>query len=320
MAPSRPPAGAVRALRTAGSVGALLMGGVVIWEGYKAVGEALGGVWPGTEVDLPVRPDDRSMPHVWEIVGVLFAPARRGGEDLLGTILLQAALFTWRIALVGFVVGSVFGLLVAILLVRSRLAERSLLPYVIASQTIPILAIAPIVVIWGGRAGLPTWSAVAFVSAYLSFYPVTIGAVRGLRSPAATATELMRSYAAPPRTVLLQLQLPAALPYLFPALRIAATASIIGAIVGELPAGQSQGLGRAILGFASSFSAAPEKLFASVLVSALLGIVFVGLVALVERLVVPAPLRHDDPTETVAMTTLVPAGSLAALATVAAAR
>ena len=306
MAPSRPPAGAVRALRTAGSVGALLMGGVVIWEGYKAVGEALGGVWPGTEVDLPVRPDDRSMPHVWEIVGVLFAPARRGGEDLLGTILLQAALFTWRIALVGFVVGSVFGLAVAVLLVRSRLAERSLLPYVIASQTVPILAIAPIVVIWGGRAGLPTWCAVAFVSAYLSFYPVTIGAVRGLRSPAATATELMRSYAAPARTVLLQLQLPAALPYLFPALRIAATASIIGAIVGELPAGQSKGLGRAILGFASSFSAAPEKLFASVLVSALLGIAFVGLVALVERLVVPAPLRHDDPTETVTVTVTAP--------------
>jgi NitT/TauT family transport system permease protein len=124
---------------------------------------------------------------------------------------------------------------------------------------------------------------------------VTIGAVRGLRSPAATATELMRSYAAPPRTVLLQLQLPAALPYLFPALRIAATVSVIGAIVGELPAGQSRGLGRALLGFASTFSAAPEKLFASVLVSALLGIVFVGLVALVERLVVPAPLRHDDP-------------------------
>jgi ABC-type nitrate/sulfonate/bicarbonate transport system permease component len=101
--------------------------GVLLWEAYKAVGQALGGVWPGTEVDLPVRPDDRAMPHVWEIVGVLFAPARRGGEDLLGTILLQAALYTWRIALVGFVVGSVFGLLVAVLLVRSRLAERALL-------------------------------------------------------------------------------------------------------------------------------------------------------------------------------------------------
>jgi NitT/TauT family transport system permease protein len=102
--------------------------------------------------------------------------------------------------------------------------------------------------------------------------------------------------------VLLQLQLPAALPYLFPALRIAATASIIGAIIGELPAGRSDGLGRAILGFASSFSAAPQRLFASVLVSALLGILFVALIGVVERLVVPAPLRHDDPAETVSVT------------------
>lgn len=291
---------AAEAGRTARSVTLILLAGVLLWEGYKALGQALLAVWP--TVPLPVRPDDRSMPHVWDIVGTLFVPARRGGEDVLLVILLDAALYTWRIALVGFVGGTLFGLAMAVLLVRSRLAERSLLPYVIGSQMIPILAIAPIVVIWGGRAGFPTWVPVAFISGYLAFYPVTIGAVRGLRSPAATATELMRSYAAPPRTVLLQLQLPAALPYLFPALRIAATASVIGAIVGELPAGRSDGLGRAILGFASSFSAAPQRLFASVLVSAALGIVFVGLVALVERLVVPAPLRQPD-TETVSPAT-----------------
>jgi NitT/TauT family transport system permease protein len=287
--------------RTAVSVAVILAVLALLWEGYKALGQALLQVWP--DAPLPVRPDDRSMPHVWDIVGTLFVPARRGGEDVLLVTLGEAAFYTWRIALIGFVGGTVVGLGLAILLVRHRLFERSLMPYVIGSQMIPILAIAPIVVIWGGRAGLPTWAPVAFISGYLAFYPVTIGAVRGLRSPAATATELMRSYAAPPRTVLTQLQLPAALPYLFPALRVAATASVIGAIVGELPAGQSQGLGRAILGFASSFSAAPQRLFASVLVAALLGIVFVGLVALVERLVVPAPLRHDDPAETVSLTT-----------------
>lgn len=301
--------GLAEAARTARSVALLLLLGVLLWEGYKAVGQALLAAAPS--LPLPVRPDDRSMPHVWDVVGTLFVPARRGGEDVLLVILTDAALHTWRIALVGFVGGTLFGLAVAVLLVRSRLAERSLLPYVIGSQMIPVLAIAPIVVIWGSRAGLPTWAPVAFISGYLAFYPVTIGAVRGLRSPAATATELMRSYAAPPRTVLLQLQLPAALPYLFPALRIAATASIIGAIVGELPAGQSEGLGRAILGFASSFSAAPQRLFASVLVSAVLGIVFVGLVALLERLVVPAPLRHTDPTETVSPLTAASAVSTA---------
>ncbi len=300
------------AARTVASVTLILLGFVLLWEGYRFVGEALGGTWPGTDVDLPVRPNERTMPHTWEIVGTLFEPARRGGEEVLLVILLRAALVTWQNALLGFVAGTVLGLGIAVLFVRSRLAERSLMPYVIASQTVPVLAIAPIVVIGGSRAGLPTWAAVAFISTYLAFYPVAIGAVRGLRSPAATATELMRSYAAPPRTVLLQLQLPAALPYLFPALRIAATASVIGAIIGELPAGRSGGLGRAILQFASTFSAAPEKLFASVLVSALLGIVFVGLVATVERLVVPAPLRHDDPTETTSMTASMPAAGVLA--------
>lgn len=282
--------------RTALSVSLILAGFAVLWEGYKVIGEQLASAG----LPLPVRADDRTMPHLWDIVLTLFQPARRGGEDVLLVILAEAALHTWRLALLGFVAGSVLGLALAVLLVRHRLAERGLMPYVIASQTVPVLALAPILVIWGGRAGLPSWAPVAVISAYLAFYPVTISAVRGLRSPAATATELMRSYAAPARTVLWQLQLPAALPFLFPALRVAATASIIGAIVGELPAGQSAGLGRTVLQFASTFSSAPEKLFASVVVSALLGVAFVGVVALVERLVVPAPLRHHDPMETVA--------------------
>jgi NitT/TauT family transport system permease protein len=291
--------GLSRSARAALSATLIVLALVALWEGYKAVGQALGGTWPGTDVRLPVRPDDRSMPHTWDIVATLFQPARRGGEDVLLVILAEAAFYTWRIALVGFVLGSLFGLLLAVLLVRSRVAERGLMPYVIASQTVPVLAIAPLLISFTRREQLPIEVPIAFLSAYLAFYPVTIAAVRGLRSPAATATELFRSYAAPPRTVLLHLQLPAALPFLFPALRIAATASVIGAIVGELPAGQSAGLARAILQFASSFSSAPEKLFASVLVSALLGILFVGLVALVERLVVPEPLRHKDPAEQV---------------------
>ncbi|WP_336920937.1 ABC transporter permease [Aquipuribacter sp. SD81] len=287
----------------------------LLWEGYKWAGQASGGTWPGTTLELPVRPDDRAMPHTWDVLATLFEPARRGGEEVLLVILGRAAFYTWRIALVGFLAGSLFGVALAVLVVRSRVAERGLMPYVVASQTVPVLAIAPLLISFSRREQLPIWLPVAFLSAYLAFYPVTIAAVRGLRSPAATATELMRSYAAPPRTVLLHLQLPAALPFLFPALRIAATASVIGAIVGELPAGQSDGLARQILSFASSFSAAPEKLFASVLVSALLGVLFVGLVALVERLVVPAPLRHTDPAE---RTGTPPAGATAAPAGAAA--
>ncbi len=264
---------------------------VLLWEGYKAVGEATGGVWPGTSLALPVRANNRSMPHVWDIVGSLFAPARRGGEDLLLVILLRAALWTWRSAAIGFAVGAVVGFALGVLFVRSSLAERGLMPYVIASQAVPVLAIAPVVVVWSGRLAFPNWVPIAAISAYLAFYPVAINTVRGLRSPEATSMELMRSYAASPSQILWKLQVRSALPYLFPALKIAASASVIGAIVGELPAGFAQGLGRAILSFASSFSAAPEKLFASVLVSGLLGLAFVGLVAVVERLTVPPGAR-----------------------------
>jgi NitT/TauT family transport system permease protein len=277
--------------RAAASFVAIIVGFVLLWEGYKAMGTATGGTWPLTDVELPVRTNERSMPHVWDIVGSLFQPARRGGEDILLVILLRAALYTWRSALIGFGVGSLVGFALGVLFVRSSLAERGLMPYVVASQTVPILAIAPILVVWSGRLDLPTWVPVGAISAYLAFFPVAINTLRGLRSPEATSAELMRSYAASPSQVLRKLQIPAALPYLFPALRVAATASVIGAIVGELPSGIAEGLGRAILGFASSFSSAPEKLFASVLVAALLGIVFVGLVAVVERLVVPAGSR-----------------------------
>lgn len=282
--------------RAALSFAAILLALTLAWEAYKAMGTATGGTWPFTGVGLPVRTNERSMPHVWDIVGALLRPARRGGEDILLVILLRAALYTWRSALIGFVFGSAVGFGLGVLFVRSSLAERGLMPYVVGSQTVPVLAIAPILVVWGGRLELPTWMPVGAISAYLAFFPVAINTLRGLRSPEATSAELMRSYAATPGQTLRKLQIPAAIPYLFPALKIAATASIIGAIVGELPSGLSEGLGRAILSFASSFSSAPEKLFASVLVAALLGVVFVGVVALAERLTV-ADRRRVNPDE-----------------------
>ena len=283
-----------RRLRSSLSFALIVLGFIALWEAYKWMGQSTGGTWPGTSIELPVRTNDRSMPHVWDIVAALFRPARRGGEDSLLVILLQAAFFTWRSAVIGFFVGALVGFGLGVLFVRSSLAERGLMPYVVASQTVPVIAIAPILVVWGGRLDLPNWVPVAAISAYLAFFPIAINTLRGLRSPAATASELMRSYAASPNQVLFKLQVPAALPFIFPALKIAATASVIGAIVGELPAGMAEGLGRAILSFASSFSSAPEKLFASVLIAALVGIFFVGLVALVEHLVVPPSRRVDQ--------------------------
>jgi NitT/TauT family transport system permease protein len=264
-----------------------------LWEGYKAIGEATGNKIPFTDIALPVRSTDNSMPHVWQMVGTLFEPARRGGAEILLAILLRNALFTWREALVGFAIGSLIGFTLGVIFVHSSLLERGLMPYVVASQTVPLLAIAPMVVIWGSRLGWPAWASVTVISAYLTFFPVTINTLRGLTSPEATALELMRSYAATPWEVLWKLRVPAALPYIFTALKISATTSVIGAIVGELPSGIPDGLGRSLLTFAQYFSTGPEKLFAAVLISALLGIAFFGVVALIERLVIPPSRRLE---------------------------
>jgi NitT/TauT family transport system permease protein len=148
------------------------------------------------------------------------------------------------------------------------------------------------VVVWGGRANLPQWLSVSMIAAYLTFFPVAINTLRGLRSPEPTSIELMRSYASTPSETLWKLQVPAALPFIFTALKVSAAASVIGAIVGELPAGLRGGLGRDLLQFSQQFTAAPEKLFAAVIIAGLAGIAFVGLVTFVEHRVV-APTRRQ---------------------------
>lgn len=264
---------------------------IALWEGYKFLGQSTGGTFPFTEVELPVRTDDRSLPHTWDIVGSILAPARRGSEESLGLVLARASFVTFKEALAGFAVGSALGILLGLWFVRSPLAERGLMPWVIASQTIPLLAIAPMVVLWAGKYRLPLWMAVAVIAAYLSFFPVTVNTIRGLRSPPPTALEMLRSFAATPAQEFRKLRIPAALPYLFTALKIAAGASVIGTIVGELPSGLPDGLGRQLLTFSYYFSSGPEKLFAAVLFSVLLGVVFVAIVGLLERLVIPPARR-----------------------------
>jgi NitT/TauT family transport system permease protein len=253
----------------------------LLWEGYKLLG-----------LSWPIRSDDKSMPHVWAIVGALFEPARRGSDDtpLIG-LLTQAALFTWREAALGFVLGSVLGMGLGAALARFALLERSLMPYIVASQTVPLLAIAPMIVIWGGRLNWPGWLSVSIISAYLTFFPVTINTLRGLRSPQPAMIELMRSYAASEGQLLWRLRVPAALPYIFTALKVSAPISVIGAIVGELPTGIAEGLGRILLTFSYYYISGPKKLYASVLGAALLGIVFSALVALFERWVLPENRR-----------------------------
>jgi NitT/TauT family transport system permease protein len=264
-----------RVARTGVSILAVIIGFVVLWEGYKLVWTAIGWDWP-------VRPDNRTMPHTWDILFTLFQPAQRNGPPLI-LVEGRAALLTLREAFVGFIVGGGIGFGLGVLFVRSRTSERAFMPYVVASQTVPILAVAPMVVVWGGRLAIPQWLTVSIIAAYLTFFPVVINTLRGLRSPPATALELMRSYASTTRETLWKLQVPAAMPYIFTALKVSAAASVIGAIVGELPAGFRGGLGRDLLQFSQQFTAAPEKLFAAVLIAGLSGMSFVGLVTLAEH-------------------------------------
>ncbi len=263
------------AVRTGVSVVALIATLVLFWEGYKFIWTALEWTWP-------VNPSDRTLPHTWDIVAALFKPAQRNGP-LLIFVELKAALFTLREAFVGFIIGGSIGFGLGVLFVRSKTSERAFMPYVVGSQTVPILAIAPMVVVWGGKLDIPQWLTVSIIAAYLTFFPVTINTLRGLRSPQPTAVELMRSYASSPNETLWKLQVPSAMPYIFTALKVSAAASVIGAIVGELPAGFRGGIGRDLLQFSQQFTAAPEKLFAAVIIAGLAGMVFVGAVTAAEH-------------------------------------
>ncbi|HCV35894.1 MAG TPA: ABC transporter permease [Acidimicrobiaceae bacterium] len=271
-------------LRMALSVLAALIVIFSLWESYKWMGQQTGDAWPGTSVELPVSTDDIIMPHAVDIVGELFADIRDGRATLpLIVFLAKKAWFTFQEAAIGFFLGSAIGLGLAILMLRWRFAERGLLPWINVSQTIPLIALAPIVVTWGRHQNLPDIASIALISTFLTFFPVAVSALRGLQSPTPEHVELMRSYAAPWWTTLVKLRLPSARPYLFPAFKIAATLSVVGAIVGEISIGTKTGLGRATLEFAQRYAVWPERLYASVIGSAFLGLTVFGLVTLVER-------------------------------------
>lgn len=275
----------------------------ISWEAYKLLGAPGGAYLRGTvpvqgeadkpagvlcgsvglcEVELPIRADDRAMPHVWDILLTIFQPPRRGSDTILLSILLKASLFTLQEAVVGFLIGGILGFSLGVAFAHSGLLERGLLPYVVASQTVPLLAIAPMVVIWLGG----SWFSVAVIAAYLTFFPVTINTLQGLRSPEPTAVELMESYAASSWHILWKLRVPSALPYIFTALKVSATASVVGAIIGELPSGIADGLGRIILNYNQYYATGPERLWASILFASFTGMVFFLVISLLERIFV----------------------------------
>ena len=242
-----------------------MLGGLLLWEILKG---ALG---------IP----DFKLPHTYAILGELFRRTGRGEVWLAA--LGRNALLTGGEALVGFLMGGFAGFAIAVAFIHWPLMEHGLLPYVVASQTVPILAIAPMVVVWLGTG----WVSKAIIASYLTFFPVTINVLRGLRAVQPDALALMRSYGATPGQIFFKLRLPTSVPYLFTALRISATASVVGAIIGELPVGSAAGLGVVIINAAQYYTFRPTNLWAAILVAALLGIGFYFLIVAVERRVVP---------------------------------
>ncbi len=270
-------------IRQALSILILLVLIALVWEGAKWIG---GDPWrpeknPFGIAHMPpthfMVTSDLNLPHLWDIGAAFSNPARRNGPPL-GGVLLSAAIFTFREAIIGFLFGGLLGLILGVLFAHSGLLERGCMPYIVASQTVPILAIAPMVIIWL-KAG---WVSVAVIAAYLTFFPVTINTLRGLRSPDPMAVELMHSYAASRWAILWKLRFPAALPYIFTAFKISATASIVGAIIGELPSGIRDGLGGAILNFNQYYVSGPSRLWAAIIASAFVGIAFYLIVTLIE--------------------------------------
>jgi len=256
-----------------------------VWELYKVTGPEDGGTVFGWTI-LP-RSNDTAMPHVWEMFSRYGQPENRASDTPILMVVLQGAWFTFRIALAGLALGTAVGLGLAVLMARYKVVERGLLPYLVLSQTVPLIALAPLVVSWGGKLHVgafewPRWLSAAVLGAFLAFFPVAVGTLKGLTSTPPASLELMDSYAASWRQTLFKLRFPAALPYIVPALKLAATASVVGVVVAEISTGLAGGIGRLIIEYAREATSDPAKVFTAVFGAAALGLVLAGIVALVD--------------------------------------
>lgn len=257
------------------------------WQLYKLVGPEKGGSVFGWQI-LP-KTNDRVMPNAWEPLQRFFEPAQTNSDESLLSVVLKGAWYSFRLAFVGLVLGTVVGLGLAILMARFRIVERGLLPYLVASQTVPLIALAPLVVSWGGKLQLgewvwPRWLSASVLGAFLAFFPVAIGALRGLKSAPPAALELMDSYAASWSQTLWKLKFPAAVPYIVPSMKLAASASVIGVVVAEISTGLKGGIGRLIIEFARVATNDPSKVYTAVIGAALLGLVMAGFISLLDLL------------------------------------
>ena len=185
--------------------------------------------------------------------------------------------------LVGFLMGSVLGILLAIGIVHVPTLNKSVLPWIIASQTIPILAIAPMIIVVLGAIGLTGLLPKAFISAYLCFFPIVIGMVKGLRSPDPMHLDLMKTYNATQSQIFRKLRWPASTPFLFASFKVSIAISLVGAIVGELPAGARAGLGARLL--TGSYYGQTVQIWSALIVASVIAATLVFLMSYMEKIV-----------------------------------
>jgi NitT/TauT family transport system permease protein len=258
------------------------LGGVVLtmlmWELVK---------WLGTLMTLPFDTSDAAMPNVWTMFAGFSQPEVRGSDVTVFQAVAMATLYSLMVAMGGFIIGVSVGLLLAVIMQRFAFMERGLLPFVIASQTVPLIALAPLITGLGNKISIGpfqwgTTQSVMFIAAYLAFFPLSVGALRGLKAPTATALELMRSYAASPRQTLWKLRFPASIPYLIPAMKVSAASAVVGTVVAEISTGVRGGIGRLIVEYAREATSQPAKVYVAVFGAIVLGLLAAGLVTLLD--------------------------------------
>lgn len=267
-----------------------------VWELYKWLGPVRGGDVFGWKI-LP-KTSDNAMPHVWDMFARLFDPESRSSARPIWRVVLASAWFSFRLALFGFLIGTVVGVALAVVMARFAVVRRGLLPYLVASQTVPLIALAPIVVSWSGKVrpfgwDVPRWAPVTVLGAFLAFFPIAVGTLRGLASTSATSVELMRSYAATWNQTLWRVRFPAAVPQMVPAFRLGAAASVVGVVVAEISTGLRGGIGRLIIEYGRQATSDPAKVYTAVFGAGVLGLTMAGMVGTTDALL----MRNRAPVE-----------------------
>lgn len=236
------------------------------------ISDVIKGAWT---MERPVLPaPDQIATDLWNATIGLKVTSKRS--------LVYHAGVTASATLLGFLFGTILGIVLAAGIVHVRTLDRSLMPWIIASQTVPILAIAPMVIVVLGNVGITGLIPKSLISAYLCFFPVTIGMVKGLRSPDPLQMDLMRTYSAGTMQVFWKLRVPASIPFLFASLKVAIAISLVGAIVAELPVGGA-GLGARLL--SGSYYGQMVQIWSALFMAAFLGMALVYAIGGIEWLI-----------------------------------